>query len=236
MAYSAPQTKRPAVSREEQAQPQQPAAPQQPVQQAPTFRTLQQQGFARPAPPVQRMPMQPMQGFAPGTNRRSYGYGQNPALMGNGNYRQRMTQMLGGGQQQPANPMAPPQTPATGQAPQDFDMGADLLHNYQNPSAYTSSMAADTFTRLNRLLSEGYDTQRSRLQDEMASRGLLDSTNYGGRLGDLGVQQSRAQADLAQQIETQAAQQYASDRSQALGNLLGYDQQQLQLMLQLLGA
>jgi hypothetical protein len=106
-----------------------------------------------------------------------------------------------------------------------------IQNQITNPSRWDSQMAQDTYGRLNQTLTEGYDVQRQQLQEEMARRGLGDSTVYGGRLGDLGVQQARSQADLAQQVLEQQANTWSQDQNSAINNATGYQQQQLQNLL-----
>ena len=101
-----------------------------------------------------------------------------------------------------------------------------LTDAINNPSAYNSDVVQDTYGMLNRQLSEGFDVERQKIQEEMARRGLGDSTIYGGRLGDVAIQQGRAQADLAQKLLTQQAQTYGDDRASALGQGMAHSGQQ----------
>ena len=211
--------------------------PAQPVQQPQTFTQMQKQGIARPpAPPSgapvrmtpQVMPPQPgyvrpsidpRQAQAPGvtvqptpqnTQRTDAGQaGSNPDLM-----RMLLQRMMN------------PATVTGGNGPVGGNIVPQLLDALHNPSAYNSDQAVQTFDRLNSRLSEGFDQQRQLAREEMARRGLGDSSIYGGRLGDLGIQQARAQSDLAGQIATQQAQQYAGDRAQAIAQAMGYNNAQ----------
>ena len=61
-----------------------------------------------------------------------------------------------------------------------------------------------------------YQAEQSRLNEELARRGLSASSIGGGRMGDLAGQQARALAQLDAQLLQQAAQTQAQDRLAAL--------------------
>ncbi len=102
-----------------------------------------------------------------------------------------------------------------------------LMALLQNPSRYDQNAATKTFDMLNSRLSDQFTNARSGLEAEMARRGLLSSTVYGSKLGDLGGQQARAQSDLATSIATDQAKGYTGDLMAAIQGALGYNQQQL---------
>lgn len=95
-----------------------------------------------------------------------------------------------------------------------------------NPSRYTSDVAMDTFNRLRRGVDEQFGVNKQQIAEEMARRGIDASTIHGGRLGDALIQHDRTLADLAGQITTQQAETYGQDRSLALQNAMGYNQQE----------
>jgi hypothetical protein len=110
-----------------------------------------------------------------------------------------------------------------------------IASNIANPSAYGAPEAQATFDRLNAALSEKFGLQRREVDNQMARRGLYDSTTAVGALGDVAIQQSRAQADLAGQIAEQQALQAQSDRQSANAQgiqLAGMDQNQGQFDVQ----
>lgn len=117
-------------------------------------------------------------------------------------------------QLQPQQPQQP-QTPATPQSANDT-LTQQVQNALQNPSAYGAPQVQQTFDMLNQQLGQNYDYQRKQLNDEMASRGLSESTIAGQRYSDLGTEQARAQANMATQLATQAAQTYGQDRTSAL--------------------
>jgi hypothetical protein len=195
----------------------------------PTFRTMQQQGIARPAPK------------APAPSPYSPAYGQQ-APNWDGRSTNPWSRATTGGINpqtgQPASGQAPgtapgrinttraPAPPAAQAPGQQFNLPQQLMDRFKNPSAYNTDMATQTFDRLNSRLTEGFNTQRSQLEEEMARRGVSASSIYGGRMGDLGTQQARAQSDLAQQVHETAAKQQQDDWLKALQAMTGYDQQQ----------
>lgn len=101
--------------------------------------------------------------------------------------------------------------------PLDPQIQAVLEGQLANPSRYDMPLVRDTFDMLNRQLSEGYNTQANQVDEEMASRGLYNSTTAGGRLGDLRTNQARAQADMAQNLLMDQARTYSGDLNAATG-------------------
>lgn len=206
-----------------------PAAPAPSGQQqiAQTFTQMQRQGIARPPAPQQPV------GMVPG------GTMVNTAIPRPQIDPARQQQPAGGQvlpQQQPAQQqpnimqmllqrLGQPGT-IGGNGPLGGHVVGSLLDSLANPSAYNSDQAKATFDRLNQGLSEGFDVERQKIREEMARRGLGDSTIYGGRLGDVAIQQARAQSDLAGQIAQDQAKSYASDRANAIAQALGYNQSQ----------
>lgn len=95
-----------------------------------------------------------------------------------------------------------------------------------NPSRYDSQQAIDTFNRLRQNLDQSYGTDKQIAGEEMARRGLGDSTVYGGRLGDLAIRHGQDLGNLAQNVSNQQAQTYASDRAKAVADAMGYGEQQ----------
>jgi hypothetical protein len=233
-------------------------------QQPQTFSTMQKQGIARPpapnmypapsAPGAPR-PTVPQQPVAPRPG--SWPTQQPAPNSGLPDIMQLLMQRMGQSPQQIQSPNLQAQAPnAQNNLP---NIGQGLLNAYQNqqgvygqqgiekligeslakPSAYDSDQALATFNRLNSQLSEGFGVERQRIAEEMTRRGVGDSTIHGGRLGDVAIQQARAQSDLAGQIATQQAQQYQQDRASALQQALGYggfqDGRQQQALGNLLG-
>lgn len=201
------------------------------VQQQPqTFSQMQKQGVARPPAPAPQpvgMVPTPQPGYVrpqidprtivkppvtiPQQSAPRTGVGSEPNYGAGLNLEQLLTQRLTGS------------PTVSGSGPLDNDIMSKIRDALGNPSAYNSDEAKKTFDRLNAGLSEDFNLQRQGIREEMARRGLGDSTIYGGRLGDVAIQQSRAQSDLAGQVATQQAQQFAGDRAQAIAAAMGYN-------------
>lgn len=86
-----------------------------------------------------------------------------------------------------------------------------------NPSAYDSKLLQDNFKTLGAGLDESYGLDRKAIDDQMARRGLFDSTEAVGRLGDSQIQHDRAKSTLAQNLLTDQAHTLSADRSAASG-------------------
>lgn len=137
-------------------------------------------------------------------------------------------------QQQPAPTQAPLSSQGASQAPAqgtDSTLQQSIQQALQNPSAYGSQQVQDSYNMLNQQLGESYKQEQSQLNDELAKRGISDSSIAGQRYSDLATEQARAQSNMATTLATQAAQTYGADRTAAqsaglgLGNL-GVAQQQ----------
>lgn len=220
-----------------------------------TFSTLQKQGVARPPSPTYTTMPAPTTQMAPATNTTKTAVPVNKVqqegsgMLGGGYQQTAGPQPIGQGMfpapQQPA-PQPPPQQSGPGsqlgqdlynrwRAPQQFQPGSNPFQGQlesriggqlANPSAYNSDMVLGTYNMLNQQLGQGYDYQRQQLQSEMARRGIDASTIHGQRYNDLGVEQARAQQNLAYQLMTDQAKQYGQDINTAISQAMGYGQQQ----------
>lgn len=184
-----------------------------------TFSTMQKQGIARPPSPASQPAPAPAP--VPGVTPQMY---------------PRPTTQPPVTAPQPSAPQSAPQsaqpdimsvlmqhfTQGRGATPLGNGIYGQIMSSLANPSAYGADEAQKTFDRLNSRLSEGYDVERQKIKEEMARRGLSDSTIYGGRLGDVAIQQGRAQSDLAEQIAEQQALRAQQDRASAIQQALGY--------------
>jgi hypothetical protein len=94
---------------------------------------------------------------------------------------------------------------------------AKLREALDNPSAFDNKAVMDLYGRLGQNIDDQYAQQQTALREEMASRGLSDSSIMGGRLADLNVGQRQARTELANQLGIQRAQDYASARANAIG-------------------
>ncbi len=214
-----------------QAQPAPPqrGEPAQPAPQAPkqTFAQMQQAGYARPNPPAPApAPVQQ----APAPAQVSPYTGQTPVL----------TAQAPAATQPVAMPPAYTQaTPAASGA--GLDIGAELARQYQqggispevaqgisaaiaNPSAYNSQLVRDIYGQLGQNIDDEFAQRETALREEMAGRGLSDSSIQGGRLADLNVGRRSARQGLANQLGQMVAQDYAGARDRALGMGMARDQ------------
>jgi hypothetical protein len=115
--------------------------------------------------------------------------------------------------------------PNPNQARLDQQLMARLFQYMDNPNAYDSDLVVGSYNRLNNLLTQQGDIERTQIGEEMARRGVGDSTIHGGRLGDVAIQQARARSDLSHQLLEDAARQEGSAVQSALGMGMGYGQQ-----------
>ena len=98
----------------------------------------------------------------------------------------------------------------------------------QNPSAYNDQAMQAQFARMSGQIDDQYKQKEVATREEMARRGLSDSSIAGGRLADLNVGKRSAQTELAAQIAEQAANRYTSDRVAAMNAALGVNAQDIQ--------
>lgn len=215
-----------------QPAPAQPAPPQrgQPAPQQ-TFADMQKAGQARPNPPAPApAPVQQ----APAPAQVAPYAGQAPVLQAQPAPTQPATQPT---QAPPAYTQA--NQPAAGA--QGLDIGAELARQYQqggisdevrqgisgaiaNPSAYNSQLVRDIYGQLGQNIDDEFAQRETMLREEMAGRGLADSSIQGGRLADLNVGRRSAKQGLANQLGQMVAQDYSSARDRALGMGMARDQ------------
>lgn len=97
----------------------------------------------------------------------------------------------------------------------------------QNPSAYNSAAVQQTYDNLGSQIDDEYALQQQQLTNNMASRGLSDSSIAGGKLSDLNVGERSAKTQLAASLATQQAQDLSGATSNAINlGLTGSGQQQ----------
>lgn len=97
----------------------------------------------------------------------------------------------------------------------------------QNPSAYNSAAVQQTYNNLGGQIDDQYALQQQQLTNNMAQRGLSDSSIAGGKLSDLNIGQRSAKEQLAASLATQQAQDLSSATQSAINlGLTGSGQQQ----------
>lgn len=101
-----------------------------------------------------------------------------------------------------------------------------LMDMLANPSAYDDEVIKMTFDRLAGSIDDQYDQENVRIHEDMARRGLQDSTVYGGRLQDSNVMRRSAKTDLGERIIDTAARTRGADRAAALQAGMAFGDQQ----------
>lgn len=193
---------------------QQPAAPAGAAPApAPTFSQLQDQGYARPAPPT-ISPTLSMPGPSPFPGITTGGGGNSSTTWSAG----------GAGATGAMNP----------------DLQAQINALIANPSAYTDEQFSANVLRKGQDIDDEFNLQRQQLKEDMVRRGLSESSIYGGRLADSQVGQRTAKASLVSDLAEQRARQLDEAKRAALGlglqgETLGIDRQRLGLEGQRVG-
>jgi len=94
----------------------------------------------------------------------------------------------------------------------------------RNPSAFNNEEVMNLYNRLGMNIDDQFAQEERSLRNEMARRGLADSSIQGGRLSDLNVGRRQARTELADRLATARAQDFANARAQAIG--MGQQQRQ----------
>lgn len=205
-------------------------APQQ------TFAQMQQEGYARPNPPA------PAPAPAPAPTRSAAPAGVQAY---EGDMQDTRTASASPMEYTgaPVNSVAPPGAGGTPAATgQGLDIGAELANRYRqgsgissevsggiseairNPSAYNSDLVRNIYGQLGQNIDDDFAQRETGLREEMAARGLSDSSIQGGRLRDLNVGRRSAREGLANSLGQQVAQDYSGARDRALGMGMNRDQ------------
>ena len=109
-------------------------------------------------------------------------------------------------------------TPFTG------DIGDYLGRALNDPGGYSFGEVEKLYSRLGQDIDDQFTTADQRLREEMASRGIADSTIFGGRSQDLNVAKRSAKQDLLSDLGTQQAQALFGQQTGWLDRLMGYGQ------------
>ena len=185
----------------------------QPAPSPQTFAQMQQQGIPRPAPP-------PLPVAQPAT--------------GGPNY-QLLDPNWASPPQGPRPPSPVPQLPTPDpRAPQPAPtpvpitpqtigggLGSQvqqmLLQLMANPSSYNSDAMRREYESGARGIDDDFSQRTALLKEEMARRGLSDSSIYGGRMSDLNIGRRSAQTELQDRLLQKLADTRAADTRSALG-------------------
>lgn len=106
---------------------------------------------------------------------------------------------------------------STGAFDVNSQMQQSLSEALKNPSGFDNAAVQQLYDRMGQNIDDQYAQQQTALREEMAGRGLSDSSIMGGRLADLNVGQRQARTELANQLGIQRAQDYATQRNALLG-------------------
>lgn len=205
---------------------------QQPYQFSDSF-----QGKPSSAAPSDTHPSIPSssQGESGVTPRPASGLQPSPHPTYTGQGYQTFAQMQAAGVPRPAPPTPPMGFPSSGASAPGNPVGDALqqsvLGGLNNPSAFNSDIVQQTFNRLSGAIDDKYSEDERRTNEQLAGRGLYDSTEAAGRLHDLNVGRRSAKTNLADSLLTQQAQTYGQDRASAIASALGLTGQQNQYAL-----
>ena len=119
-------------------------------------------------------------------------------------------------------PAGTPGAPAVGTMPQfTGDINAYIGQALNNPGGYSFDETKKLYERLGQNIDDDFSQRNVALREEMAARGLSDSSIQGGRLADLNVGRRSAQQDLLQGLGSQQAQALFGQQTGFLDRLLG---------------
>lgn len=110
-----------------------------------------------------------------------------------------------------------PQAPQTWTTPGNAQLQQALSQMLVNPNAYRTQDTLDAYSQLGQQIDDQFAQQRTGINEEMARRGLYDSTIAGGRLYDSSVAQKAAKTQLAESLGRSQAEQENQARQAALG-------------------
>lgn len=124
----------------------------------------------------------------------------------------------------PPPPPAPAGIPAVGGGgnPQ---IQATLAKLMGQPTAYDNAAMMNEFKTGAQGIEDTYNKNKTATDEEMARRGIFDSTIAGGRLHDLNIGKRSAETQLMQDLATKRAGAYDSGIRSALASAMGYEQQ-----------
>lgn len=109
-----------------------------------------------------------------------------------------------------------------GYTPQLEQMISQMLGS---PSAYGSDAVQSSFNRLSGQIDDDFTQQTRSLEENMAQRGLSDSSIRGGKMQDLNVAKRSARTELADRLVERQAETQSADTSRAIAQAMGYGSQ-----------
>lgn len=124
-----------------------------------------------------------------------------------------------------AGQYTPVQGPGQGGQLADATQAA-TMQGLASPSRYDAKAVQDAFAHLVGGIDDQYAQGKTAVDEEMARRGIYDSTIAGGRLHDLNIGRRSAQTQLAGDLIRDQAATYGSDRANAIAQAIGLGGQQ----------
>lgn len=114
----------------------------------------------------------------------------------------------------------------------DSQLQSAISGQLQNPSMFNQQAVQDMYNRLSGQIDDEYSVRNQRLEEDMARRGLADSSIRGGRLADLNVEKRSAKTELGDRLLERMATTGGADRNAAISQAMGYGGQQFSQGLQ----
>lgn len=139
------------------------------------------------------------------------------------------TQLQQAGQPRPAPPptMAMPTFGAAPSTMQPTALQPQIMQSLQSlmakPSSYDTEAMRKEYNAGARTIDDEFATNQRLATEEMARRGLSDSSIRGGRMADLNVGKRSAQVELQDRLQTKLADRQSEDLRSALSLAMGYD-------------
>lgn len=97
------------------------------------------------------------------------------------------------------------------------EVSQQISESLANPSAFNNAKVQEIYGQLGQNVDDEFAQRETALREEMAARGLSDSSIQGGRLADLNVGRRSAKTSLANELGQLAARDFAGARSAAIG-------------------
>jgi len=101
-----------------------------------------------------------------------------------------------------------------------------ILDLLQKPSGWDSDLVQNMYNQQGAKIDDQYQAQDTAINEEMAKRGLYDSSIAGGRLKDSNLMKRDAKTNLADSLLQQMGMNYGSDQARAATLGAGYQGQQ----------
>lgn len=118
-----------------------------------------------------------------------------------------------------------PQWNQPGNSPFNQRTQSAISDELANPSSFNLPQVQQAYKYLSGNIDDQFSQSQAKLEEDMAQRGLSDSSIRGGRLSDLNVANKSAHEQLGNQLLYQQALTGGQDRSNAIAQAMGYGNQ-----------